>query len=389
MNYYENIFPARPFLKDFDPERLDKAAFVIDMQALERNLQILDTVQNRCGAKVLLALKGFANYAAFPLVSRYLKGCCASSPHEARLAREEFGGEVHSYAPAYSDADIDLQLKYSDHIVFNSFSQLEKHRQKVFGKCEIGLRVNPLHSETEVDLYNPCAPGSRLGIHPQEFTAEKMKGVDGLHFHTLCQKNSDALARTAAAFEEHFGQYLSDLKWINFGGGHHITQPDYDIELLCRTVSHFREKYNVEVYLEPGEAVGINTGSLICTVLEVVEGQEKTAILDISITCHMPDVLEMPYRPEVRGAGKKAEKEFSYRLGGLSCLAGDVISDYSFDCRLNPGDKLIFDDMTHYTTVKTTTFNGINHPDIILFFPEEDRLEKVREFSYEDYRNRL
>ena len=389
MSYYKDIFPVRPYLKDFNPQRLDNAAYVIDMQALERNLKILDSVQQRCGAKILLALKGFANYSTFPLIKRYLKGCCASSPYEARLALEEFGGEVHSFAPAYSDSDIDEQLSYSDHIVFNSFSQFENYKDRVKEKCEIGLRVNPLHSETDKDLYNPCAPGSRLGIHPEEFTEEKMTDIDGLHFHTLCQKNSDALARTAAAFEEYFGMYLKNLKWVNFGGGHHITQPDYDIDLLCETVTHFREKYDLEVYLEPGEAVAINTGSLICSVLEVIEDEENIAILDVSFTCHMPDVLEMPYMPEVRGAGKAGEKLYNYRLGGLSCLAGDAVEGYSFDRILRSGDKLFLDDMSHYTTVKTTTFNGIRHPDIVLYFPDEDRLEVVRKFGYEDYKNRL
>ena len=245
---------------------------------------------------------------------------------------------------------------------------------------EIGLRVNPLHSETEVELYNPCASGSRLGILPELFDDKDLSGIDGLHFHTLCQKNAGPLARTAEAFEMHFGKYLHDLKWINFGGGHHITQPDYDINLLCETISYFQEKYDLEVYLEPGEAIAINTGSLVAEVVEIVENEQQIAILDVSATCHMPDVLEMPYRPEVRGAAEVGVKSFTYRLGGLSCLAGDVIGDYSFDRKLTPGDKVVLDDMSHYTTVKTSFFNGIRHPSIMLYDSRTDALQTVREF---------
>ena len=362
---------------------------MIDMEALERNLQLLDEVQKRCGAKILLAIKAFANYSTFDLISKYLTGCCVSSPYEAKLAREKFGGEVHSFAPAYSAADIDQHLTYSDHIVFNSLSQLDRFRNEVKDQCDIGLRVNPLHSETDIELYNPCAPGSRLGIHPEELSVAKLEGVHGLHFHTLCQKNSDSLERTAAAFEKYFGDYLKNLKWLNFGGGHYITQPDYDIDLLCQTVSYFSDKYDVEVYLEPGEAVVANTSSLVCNVLEILPGEVKTAILDISVTCHMPDVLEMPYRPEIRHAGCSGDKKYQYRLGGLSCLAGDQIENYSFDRELMRGDKLMFDDMAHYTTVKTTMFNGISHPAIMLYYPDQDRLQTVREFSFSDYVNRL
>ncbi|MCM8533245.1 MAG: carboxynorspermidine decarboxylase [Lentisphaeraceae bacterium] len=392
MNYYTDVYRHRPYLDGFDFNRLDHSSYIIDLGALKRNIEILDSVQQRTGAKILLALKGFANYSTFPMINKYLKGCCASSPHEARLAREEFGGEVHSFAPAYSQKDMDEQLQLSDHIVFNSFAQFKCYKDQVISTTrdiEIGLRVNPLHSETEVDLYNPCAPGSRLGILPELFEGEDLSGVDGLHFHTLCQKGAAPLARTAAAFEDHFGKYLHQLKWINFGGGHHITQPDYDLDLLCETISHFKKKYDLDVYLEPGEAVGINTGSLVCEVVEIVEHEQKIAILDISATCHMPDVLEMPYRPEVRGAEEAGKKRFTYKLGGLSCLAGDVIGDYSFDQELAIGDKVVFDDMAHYTMVKTSFFNGISHPSIVLYNPADDSLKTVREFGYEHYKSKL
>ena len=392
MGYYEDIFNVRPYLNGFDPQRVPSASYVIDLGAVERNLKILDAVQDRTGAKILLALKGVANFSLFPLISNYLNGCCASSPYEARLAKEEFGKEVHSYAPAYTNEDIDHHIEYSDHIVFNSFSQWKKFRGKIAssGKSiEIGLRVNPGHSETDIELYNPCAAGSRLGIPAEQFEQEDLSGIDGLHFHTLCQKGSDALHRTAMAFDKKFGQYLKNMKWVNFGGGHHITQPDYDLELLCETIEFFKNKYDLQVYLEPGEAIGINTGSLICSVVEIVENEGEIAILDISATCHMPDVLEMPYRPEVRGAAEAGDKEYTYKLGGLSCLAGDVIGDYSFDHSLKPGDRIILDDMTHYTMVKTSFFNGIKHPSIVTYNPAKDEISIVREFSYEDYRNKL
>ncbi len=392
MDYYKEIFSHRPYLEGFDPKRIPSASYVIDLGALKRNLEILASVKQKSGAKILLALKGVANFSLFPLISQYLDGCCASSPNEARLAREEFGKEVHSFAPAYTEEDMAENLTLSDHIVFNSFSQWHKYKDVLKNsqrKVEAGLRVNPGHSETAVDLYNPCARGSRLGIPLEQFNGEDLKGIDGLHFHTLCQKGADALYRTAMVFDQKFEKYIRQVKWINFGGGHHITQPDYDLDLLCKTVKHFKDKYGVEVYLEPGEAIGINTGSLICSVVEIVENETKIAILDISATCHMPDVLEMPYRPEVRGAAEAGVKKFTYKLGGLSCLAGDVVGNYSFDQPLKVGDRLFFDDMTHYTMVKTTFFNGIKHPSIVLYDPEKDLVKVVKKFTYEDYKNKL
>ncbi len=382
----------RSYLVGFDPGRVPSPSYVVDRGALERNLRILDSVQQRTGCHILLALKGFAMFRVFPLISRYLKGVCASSPHEARLGREEFGGEVHGHAPAYSEADLRALLSFCDHIVFNSFSQWERF-QRVIAEYsappQFGLRVNPRHSETDVALYDPCAPGSRLGIPRDQFTGRSLAGISGLHFHTLCEKGSDALARTAEAFEKQFGDFLPTMRWLNMGGGHHITKPNYDIDLLCEVIDHFKNKYDLTIYLEPGEAIAVHTGALITTVLDIVENDEPVAILDTSVTCHMPDVLEMPYRPDIRGAGAPGELAYTYRLGGVSCLAGDVLGMYSFARPLQPGDRLILEDMSHYTMVKTTTFNGVRLPSIVLYEPDSDSVEIVREFGYEDYRGRL
>jgi carboxynorspermidine decarboxylase len=382
----------RSYLVDFDPQRVPSPAYVVDQGALERNLRILDSVQQRTGCHILLALKGFAMFRVFPLIRRYLKGVCASSPHEARLGREEFRGEVHGHAPAYSEADLRQLLSLCDHIVFNSFSQWQRF-QPLISACstppQFGLRVNPQHSETEVAIYDPCALGSRLGIRREQFDGQSLTGISGLHVHTLCEKGADALARTAAAFEEQFRDILPAMQWLNLGGGHHITKPDYDLDLLCEVVDHFRKKYNLTIYLEPGEAIAIHTGALITTVLDIVENDGPIAILDTSVTCHMPDVLEMPYRPDIRGAGGAGELAYTYRLGGVSCLAGDVLGLYSFAHPLQVGDRLIIEDMSHYTMVKTTTFNGVRLPAIVLYEPERDRVEVVREFGYEEYRRRL
>ena len=392
MDYYKDIFSKRPYLEDLDFKDIADTSlpmYVIDERALERNLQILDKLQSLSGCKILLALKAFSAFTTFPLIAKYLKGCCASSPWEARLAREEFGGEVHTYAPAFSERDMNELKILSDHLIFNSFQQLDKYGPQLSKlKIECGLRVNPEHSETDVDLYNPCSPASRLGVRLADFEGRDLSEVSGLHLHTLCQKGAEALERTLKVFEKNFKPYLHQMKWLNFGGGHHITQPGYNIDLLVELVKYFQETYDLQVYLEPGEAVGINTGSLIATVLEVFEsGDHRHIILDISATCHMPDVLEMPYRPELRGAGEAQEKHYTYRLGGSSCLAGDVIGDYSFDKEVTVGDRLVFDDMSHYTMVKTSYFNGIQHPSIAVF--NGDKLAVVRQFSYSDYRTKL
>ncbi len=382
---------ARSYLVDFDPKQVPTPCFVVDQGAIEHNLQILAQVQERTGCKILLALKGFALPQLFPLIHRYLHGVCASSPDEARLGRD-LGGEVHSHGPAFSDTDLTSHLNYCDHLVFNSFSQWHRFRDQVQSHPRppiCGLRVNPEHSETEVALYDPCRPGSRLGITRKQFDNESLAGITGLHFHTLCEKGADALRRTADKFEAQFKEFLPDLEWLNLGGGHLITDPGYDVDLLCEVITHFQTTYGLTIYLEPGEAIAINSGALITTVLDVTENNGTIAVLDTSVSCHMPDVLEMPYRPQIAGGGRAGELEFTYRLGGVSCLAGDVLGDYSFAQPLQVGDRLVIEDMSHYTMVKTTTFNGVRLPSIALYDPETKDVEVVRTFSYEDYRSRL
>jgi len=367
-------------------------AYVVDLGRLRYNLAILDHVQQRSGAKILMALKAFSMWSVFPLIRQYLQGVCASSPWEARLGREEFGGEVHSFAAAFKESDVVELLQISDHLVFNSFAQLERFRpvwEKAAGRVSVGLRVNPEHSEGHTPIYDPCAPKSRLGIPLAEFEGKSLAGVDGLHFHTLCEQLFDPLARTARVFEEKFGKFLPGMKWLNLGGGHHITREGYDIDGLVELVKHFKGKYGLEVYLEPGEAIAIGTGVLVSEVLDVVHNEMEIAILDVSATCHMPDVLEMPYRPVITGGGDAGVKAHTYRLAGPSCLAGDVIGDWSFEEPLRPGDRLVFEDMSHYTMVKTTTFNGIQHPAICTWEPDSGELKVVRRFGYEDFKSRL
>lgn len=367
-------------------------AYVVDMGRLRHNLAILDEVQKRSGAKILLALKAFSMWSVFPLIRETLHGVCASSPWEARLGREEFGREVHSFAAAFSESDVMDLLDTSDHLVFNSFGQLERFRplwEKARGRVSVGLRVNPEHSEGHTAIYDPCAPCSRLGIRSAGFEGRPLEGIEGLHFHTLCEQLFEPLERTARVFEEKFGEFLPRMKWLNLGGGHHITREGYDMDGLIALIKHFQEKYNLEVYLEPGEAVALGTGILVSEVLDVVENCMETVILDVSAVCHMPDVLEMPYRPEIHSGFDPGEKAHSYRLGGPSCLAGDIIGDWSFERPLSPGDRLAFLDMAHYTMVKTTTFNGIRHPAICAFEPNTGELRVVRSFDYEDFRDRL
>jgi carboxynorspermidine decarboxylase len=376
-----------------DPDKVPESpSWVIDLAALEDNLKILAEVQAAAGCKILLALKGFAAWSTFPLIGRYLHGCTSSSPHEARLAREEMNKEVHAYAPAYSDADMNEIVELCDHIVFNSFNQWRQHKAKVLGsgrKISCGIRVNPEHREAEVELYDPCARFSRLGTTRAQFHPEELDGIEGLHFHNLCQLNSDALERTLAAVEEKFGEFIPQMKWINFGGGHHITRPDYDRERLVRVIKGFKARYpNVEVYLEPGEAIAIRTGVLVATVMDIIENGMPLVILDTSATAHMPDVLEMPYRPDIVGGGMPQEKPYTYRLGGLTCLAGDVVGDYSFDQPLQIGQRIVLLDMSHYTMVKTSNFNGVRLPSIVLRHPD-DSYQLIKSFGYEYYRDRL
>ena len=367
-------------------------AFVVDLGRLRHNLAILDDVQKRSGAKILLALKAFSMWNVFPIISRTLHGVCASSPWEARLGREEFGGEVHSFSAAFKESDVAELLTTSNHLVFNSFNQLERFRplwEPHAGRVSVGLRVNPENSEGHTEMYDPSAPKSRLGILRSEFEGKSLQGVEGLHFHTLCEQLFEPLERTARAFEEKFGEFLPQMKWLNLGGGHHITREGYDVDALVELIRYFKRKYDLEVYLEPGEAIAIGTGILVSEVLDVVHNEVDIAILDVSATCHMPDILEMPYRPEIRGGYDAGEKPCDYRLGGPSCLAGDVIGDWSFEKPLSAGDRLAFLDMSHYTMVKTTTFNGIQLPHICTFEPLTGTLEVVRSFGYEDFKNRL
>jgi len=377
---------------NIDFSSLPTPCYVVDEKLLIKNLETLQSVQERTGCSILLAQKGFSMYSVYPLIGKYLKGVTSSSLFEARLGYEEMGKEVHVYAPAYIEEEFDELLKYSDHIVFNSFDQWNKYKDKVKNvkskKIECGIRINPEYSEIETHMYDPCYNFSRLGVTLSNFKPEELDGIDGLHFHTMCEQNSDTLERTIKVVDEKFGEFIKNMKWLNFGGGHHITRPDYDIETLVRSISFFQDKYGVKVYLEPGEAVALNTGFLVSKVLDIVDNGMKIAILDTSAACHMPDVLEMPYRPNIIDAGKPDEYAYTYRLGSHTCLAGDVIGDYSFKQPLKAGNRLLFCDMAHYTMVKNNTFNGINLPSIALY-NEADGIKIIKKFGYEDFRSRL
>ncbi|MCT2347274.1 carboxynorspermidine decarboxylase [Niallia taxi] len=378
-------------MKNIEFDKVPSPSYVVDERLLKKNLETLNYVQEKTGAKILLALKGFSMHSVFPLVSKYLTGVTSSSLFEARLGFEKMGKEVHSYAPAYMDSEFDELMLYTDHIVFNSFAQWDRFKDKVKNadkKIDVGIRINPEYSEIETELYNPCAPYSRFGVTLDNFDADRLDEIDGLHFHTMCEQNSDTLKRTLKVVDEKFGEHIKKVKWLNLGGGHHITRPDYDIETLIECILYLKDKYDVEVYLEPGEAIALNTGYLVSTVLDVMKNGMDLAILDTSATCHMPDVLEMPYRPNIIGAGMPGEYEYTYRLGGMTCLSGDVIGDYSFKEPLKPGDKIVFCDMAHYTMVKNHMFNGVNLPSIVSYNDEEG-IKVVRQFKFEDYSNRL
>lgn len=382
----------RDYLERLNPARLPSPCFVVDESLIARNLTVLESIIARTGVRVLLALKGFAMFSLFPQMRPPLHGTCASGVHEARLGREHFGGEVHVFSPAYSPAEITALGDLADVVVFNSLAQYQRFGrtlQTAARPIALGLRVNPEHSEGSVAIYNPCAPGSRLGIRQAQFDGATLEGISGLHFHTLCEQNADALARTLDAVEEKFGRYLHAMQWLNMGGGHHITRADYDIELLCHCIERVQQRYQVQVYLEPGEAIALNSGLLLTTVLDLVTADMPVAILDMSAACHTPDVLEMPYRPNVIGAGLPGQKAWTCRLAGKSCLAGDVVGEYSFDTPLQVGDRLAFLDMAIYSMVKTTTFNGVGLPAITRYHPPTDALTVVRQFGYEDYKCRL
>ncbi|WP_444997308.1 carboxynorspermidine decarboxylase [Aliikangiella sp. IMCC44359] len=385
---------SKTFLR-FDPTRVPSPCFVVDEVAVENNLRILQRVQQQSGAKILIALKAFSMFSLAPLIDQYLQGTCASGLHEARLGREEFAGEVHTFSAAYTEKDLIEILKITDHLVFNSFAQWQRFQpllkvaQAERQELAFGLRVNPLHSEGSTPIYDPCAPGSRLGIPYPEFKQQSLEGITGIHFHTLCEQAFEPLARTLDVIEREFVDILPKLKWVNFGGGHHITKPGYNVEGLVECIKNFQAKYDVQVYLEPGEAIAIQTGVLVSEVLDLTHNAMDLAILDTSATCHMPDTLEMPYRAEVFGAGKENELLHTYRLGGQTCLAGDVIGDYSFEKPLEIGQRLMFDDMSHYTMVKTTTFNGIGLPAIAIWNSNTDEIRIVKQFGYQDFKNRL
>lgn len=370
---------------------LPTPCFIVDEKRLVQNLAVLRGVADRTGAKILLAQKAFSMFSVYPLLREYLAGTTASGLYEARLGKEEFGGETHVYSPAYAEREFGEILHYADHIVFNSFNQWKAYGNlaRAAGKS-CGLRLNPECSTQPVEhaMYDPCGPTSRLGITEANFQPELLDGIEGFHFHTLCEQNADDLVRTVAAFEARFGEYMEGIKWLNLGGGHHITRDDYDVETLIKCVCYLRDKYNVQIYLEPGEAVVLNAGYLVSTVLEVMHNGKDIAILDTSAACHMPDVLEMPYRPPVWRAGEPGKKAFTYLLTGRSCLAGDVIGEYSFDTRLFEGEQVVFGDMALYTMVKTNTFNGVPLP-LIAIRRADGTDEAVRMFDYEDFKGRL
>jgi carboxynorspermidine decarboxylase len=374
-----------------DFSQLPSPCYLLEAAKLRTNLELIDRVQRECDCSIILALKGFAMWSAFPLVREYLPGCSASSYNEARLARERFDGHVHLYAPAYTDAEFPELIKLSDRISFNSLSQWERlGPQALAAGISCGLRVNPRVDEVETDLYNPSGEQSRLGILREEILQGVPEGIEGIHVHALCENDADSTERLIQAVEDRFGHLLSQMKWCNLGGGHLMTRPGYDVERLIGALKGFRQRHpHLQLILEPGSAIAWDVGPLISTVLDIIRrGEIDIAILDTSATAHMPDVLEMPYRAEVRGADHPGIKPFTYRLGGMTCLAGDIIGDYSFDKALAIGDRLIFEDMIHYTMVKTTMFNGVAHPAIAIAY-EDGRIEVVREFGYSDYESRL
>ena len=363
---------------------------MLDETQLEKNLQLLDSVQKEADVDIILALKGFSMWSCFDLIKEYLKGATSSGVWEARLAREEIDKDVHVFSPAYKQQDIDALTGLVNHISFNSLEQWQRYKNQVSAAgVSIGLRINPENQEAETPLYDPCAPGSRLGILAKDLTNTDLSGVEGFHCHNLCESDSFAAMRTLQAIDAKFGEYLPKLKWLNLGGGHLITREDYDVQHLIATLKQFKAIYpNLRIILEPGSAVAWECGALVSEVVDIVENKDKIAILDISATAHMPDVLEMPYRPEVFEAGMPDEKKHNYKLGGNSCLAGDMIGEYSFSEALKPGSRIIFGDMLHYTMVKTSFFNGVQHPAIGVVH-RDGKFELIKEFHYADFKGRL
>lgn len=375
-----------------DYSKIPSPCYVIDEERFRKNLSLIKNVSEQSGAEIILAFKAFAMWGVFPILREYVRGAAASSADEARLCYDEIGSPAHTYAPAFRESEFPLVIKYSSHITFNSlaqynkFSNILKNNSK---KISAGLRINPEFSEISQGLYNPCSPGSRLGVTAEELKDGLPEGIEGLHFHVLFESDSFALEKVLKVVEEKFGRFLPQLKWINMGGGHLMTRKNYNTDHLIQLIKAFRERWNIHVILEPGSAFAWETGELVSTVEDVVENSGiKTAILDVSFTAHMPDCLEMPYKPAILGATDAIEGKPTYRMGGNSCLSGDVIGDWSFDKELKAGDRIIFLDMIHYTMVKTTTFNGVHHPSIGIW-TKEGKFKLLKEFGYEDYRNRL
>lgn len=373
-----------------DYSQVPSPCYVLDETRLRKNMEILDEIQKKTGVKIICALKGYSFWRSFPLVGQYLAGATASSLNEARLAKEEMGKEVHVFAPVYEDDEIDEILSYAGHISFNSFSQWQRFKEKTLkAGVSAGIRVNPQFSTVDTDLYNPCGKFSRLGVTEAEFKPELLEGIEGLHFHALCEQDADALEGVLKAFEQHFGKYLPQMKWVNFGGGHHITRKDYHRDELVRILKDFMGRYpHLTVIMEPGEAIGWQTGELVTSVGDIVHNEMDIAILNVSISDHMPDCLEMPYRPAVTGAGMPGEKKYTYKLTGNSCLAGDQLGDFSFDHPLEVGEKIIFEDMIHYTMVKTSFFNGVRHPSIGKF-DEQGKFHLLHKFTYQQFKDKL
>lgn len=373
-----------------DYTQVPTPCYVLDELRLRKNMEILADIQKRTGVNIICALKGYSFWRSFPVIAEYLPGATASSLNEAKLAKQEMGKQVHVFAPAYEDDEIDQILELADHITFNSFSQWCRFKDKALAAgVSCGLRVNPQYSTVETDLYNPCGKFSRLGVTEQEFKPELLEGIEGLHFHALCEQDADALEGVLAAFEKRFGKYLGQMKWVNFGGGHHITRKDYHREQLVELLNKFRARYpHLQVIMEPGEAIGWQTGELVASVADIVHNEMDIAILNVSVSAHMPDCLEMPYRPAVTGADLPGVKSFTYKLTGNTCLAGDQLGDFSFDKPLNVGDRIIFEDMIHYTMVKTTFFNGVRHPSIGMF-DLQGKFHLLHKFTYEQYKDKL
>lgn len=394
MSNNENIFIEpwieRDIFEDVDFSKVKTPAYIVGEEKLENNLKILNKVEKGTGAKILMAIKSFSMFKVFPLARKYLSGSEASSVNEAKLGHTKFGKETHTFSPSYTNKNIKEYLKYSDHLVFNSFSQWNKFKDVCNGKASCGIRVNVEHSETDNPMYDPSRPKSHFGVTISNFQNENIEGLEGLHFHNLCELNADALERTLKVFEDKFGKYLAKMKWVNFGGGHHITRKDYNLDLLYKTIKDFKTRYpHLEVYLEPGEAIALNAGVLVGSVVDTFNNGINIAVLDVSPTCHMPDVIEMPYLPTILGAKSATERSSDiYRLVGPSCLTGDVIGEYSFNKPLKVGDKVVFLNMAIYTMVKNNTFNGVNLPDISLL-NKKGKIKVIKSFGYEDFKNRL